>query len=128
MSFLTWFKKQNWGIKVGYISLVVSLIALVIGLILVGVANFVPKNANNVSQNLIGNGFEVISKNGISKFLTSQGYQQFKIDYAAGGEFISAPLVQLIVGIVFLIIILPIFAGVALLALLGGYFKRWLYT
>lgn len=128
MNFLTWFKKQNWGIKVGYISLVISLIILVIGLILVDVANFVPKNANNVSQNLIGNGFEVISKNGILKFLTSQGYQQFKIDFAAGDTFISAPLVQLIVGIVFLIIVFPVFAGVALLALVGGYFKRWLYT
>lgn len=128
MSFLVRFKKQNWGIKIGYISLVVSFIALALGLILIGVAHFIPKNSNYVSSNLIGNGFEVISKNGISIFLTSQGYEQFKIDYAAGNEFISAPLVQLIIGIVFLIIIFPTFAIITVLALIAGYFKRWLYT
>ncbi|MGL5268167.1 MAG: hypothetical protein ACRC8P_00125 [Spiroplasma sp.] len=130
MRFLTWFKKQNWGIKVGYISLVVSIIALALGLILISVANFVPKDSNihPDTNPLVGNGFEIIFKNGISKFLTSQGYWDFKKDLSVWPGFVSAPLVQLIVGIVFLIIIWPIFAGVALLTLLGGYFKRWLYS
>lgn len=128
MSFLNWFKKQNWGIKVGYICLVVSVVALALALILIGTANFVPKNPNDASNNLVGNGFEVMYKNGISQYLTSQGYWDFKSAYASGSGFVSAPLIQLISGIVFLIILLPIFSGVALLALVGGYFKRWLYT
>lgn len=128
MRFSKWFKKQNWGIKVGYISFMISIIALALGLILIGSANFVPKDSNIVSKNLIGNGFEVIYKNGISQFLTSQGYWNFKTAYSAGNSFVSAPLIQLIIGIVFLIILLPIFAGIGLLALVGGYFKRWLYT
>lgn len=128
MRFLKWFKKQNWGIKVGYIALVVSLIALALGLILIGTANFVPKDSSATSDNLIGNGFELMYKNGVSRFLTSQGYTDFRNSFNSGEGFVSAPLVQLIVGIVFLIIILPTFGGICILALAGGYFKRWLYT
>lgn len=129
MRFLKWFKKQNWGIKIGYISLIIGFIALVLGLILIGAANFVPKDSNSVSDNLIGNGFEVMYKNGVSPYLTSQGYWDFKNQYdAPGNNFVSAPLLQLVIGIVFLIILLPIFAGLAILFLAGGYFMRWLYT
>ncbi|MBE4704118.1 hypothetical protein [Spiroplasma platyhelix] len=128
MRFLKWFKKQNWGIKVGYIALVVSFVALVLGLILIGTANFVPKDSAATSPNLIGNGFEMMYKNGVSPFLTSQGYADFKNSFSAGAGFVSAPLIQLIFGIVFLIILLPTFGGICILALAFGYFKRWLYT
>lgn len=125
MRFLNWFKKQNWGIKVGYIALVVSLVALALGLILIGTANFVPYNS--ASDNLIGNGFELMYKNGVAPFLNSQGYSDFARGFARDG-FQSAPLAQLVSGIVFLVIILPTFGGISILALTGGYFKRWLYT
>lgn len=127
MRFLNWFKKQNWGIKVGYIALVVSLVALALGLILIGTANFVPYDSASASGNLIGNGFELIEKNGVATFLNSQGYSELAGGFTRDG-FQSAPLAQLVSGIVFLIIILPTFGGISILALTGGYFKRWLYT
>lgn len=128
MRFLEWFKKQNWGIKVGYIAMLVSLVALVLGLILIGTANFVPKDSNSVDDNLIGNGFELMYNNGVSRFLTGQGYSELKRLFEIQNSFESAPLLQLVFGIVFLVIILPTFAGICILALAGGYFKRWLYT
>lgn len=128
MRFLKWLKKQNWGIRVGYISLVIGFIALALGLILIGTANFVPKNSAEVSDNLVGNGFDLMYKNGVSQFLTSQGINNFKRSFEMSNTFVSAPLIQLIFGIVFLIIVLPVFGGIAILALTGGYFKRWLYT
>lgn len=128
MRFLKWFKKQNWGIKIGYISLLVAFIALFLALILIGTANFEARNSNNVSPNLVGDGFQVISQNGgVARFLTSQGYSDFKRLYETN-DFISAPLNQLVSGIVFLVIFLPIFGGIGVLAVAGGYFKRWLYT
>ncbi|MDQ7983262.1 MAG: hypothetical protein REH79_03565 [Spiroplasma sp.] len=131
MNFVNWFKKQNKIIKSGYISLAISLVVLLVALVLLGSANFVPKDINDIgpdNANLVGNGFQVMIHNKITDFLTAQGYQNFNHLYTNVLHFTSAPLTQLVVGIIFLIILLPIFGGLAILLLLGGYFKRWLYT
>lgn len=128
MTFIKWLKKQNRLIRYGNYSLIIALIALALALILIGTANFVPKDANNVDSDLIGNGFQVMVNHHTSDFLSGSGYQVLSQRYNDIFEFTSAPLVQLVVGIVFLIIILPIFGGFALLLLASGYFKRWLYT
>lgn len=128
MTFLKWFKKQNRLIKSGTISLVISLIALILALILIGTANFVPSDSNNTDLDLIGNGFQVMVNHNVSEFLSAQGYQELWNRYINIFHFSSAPLAQLVSGIVFLIIVLPIFGGFALLLLVSGYFKRWLYT
>lgn len=128
MRFLKWFKKQNWGIKVGYVSLLIGFIVLLLGLILIGTATFTARDPNTVTPNLVGNGFSVMSQNGgPSNFLTAQGYGDLQRLYQSN-DFTSAPLLQLLFGIIFLVILLPIFSGIAVLALAGGYFKRWLYT
>lgn len=128
MAFLKKLKKQNRLIRYGYYSLAIAFVALTLALILIGTANFVPKDSNNVDSDLIGNGFQVMINHNISDFLSGQGYQTLLQRYTEIFEFSSAPLAQLLVGIIFLIIILPIFGGFAFLLLISGYFKRWLYT
>lgn len=128
MVFFKWLKKQNRLIRYGTYSLIIAFIALALALILLGTANFVPKDANNVDSDLIGNGFQVMVNHNISDFLSNQGLSNLSQRYTQIFDFTSAPLAQLVVGIVFLIIILPIFGGFAVLLLASGYFKRWLYT
>ena len=128
MNFLKWLKKQNRLIRYGNYSLAIALVVLALALILIGTANFVPKDANIVNSDLIGSGFQVMVNHNISEFLSSQGVSAWSQLYTQIFDFSSAPLAQLIAGIVFLVIVLPIFGGFAILLLASGYFKRWLYT
>lgn len=129
MRFLNFFKKQNLIIKVGFISLAISIIVLLLSLILISTANFTAQDPSKLSDtSLQGNGWSIIGKFGIDTLLTSSGYKDAHDQYNVINTFTSAPLAQLVAGIVFLIILLPVFGGIAILALLIGYFKRWLYT
>ncbi|WP_338961637.1 MULTISPECIES: hypothetical protein [unclassified Spiroplasma] len=119
------FKKQNWGIKIGFASLVISLLCLALGLILIATANF-KAPSGGVSQ-YAGNGFHVISVWGLDSFLSKAGYDQMWTD-ATSDKLLTYPLAQVVVGIVFTVILTAIFFGVSVLSLIFGYFKRWLYS
>lgn len=119
------FKKQNWGIKIGFASLVISIFCLVLGLILIATANF-KDSPGNTSQ-YAGNGFHAINVWGLNAFLNKAAYNQMMLDgYSA--KLLSYPLAQVLIGIVFTIILTAIFFGVSVLSLIFGYFKRWLYS
>lgn len=119
------FKKQNWGIKIGFCSLVISTICLITGLILIATANFTPKSGGDSANS--SNGFNVLADWGINNFLTGTGYNQIKIYYFSS-KFLTYPILQVSVGVVFTIILASTFAGISVLSLLFGYFKRWLYS
>lgn len=119
------FKKQNWGIKIGFVSLVISLLCLALGLILIATANF--KAPSGGSSQYAGNGFHAISIWGLDSFLSKAGYDQMWTD-ATSDKLLTYHLAQVVVGIVFTVILAAIFLGVSVLSLIFGYFKRWLYS
>ncbi|WP_308150230.1 hypothetical protein [Spiroplasma sp. AdecLV25b] len=119
------FKKQNWGIKIGFYSLVVSIICLAIGLILIATANFTPKSGGDTVNS--GNGFNILADWGINNFLTADGHNEMEIFYFSN-KFLSYPIAQVSAGVVFAIILASTFIGISGLSLIFGYFKRWLYS
>ncbi|WP_342276262.1 hypothetical protein [Spiroplasma endosymbiont of Nebria brevicollis] len=119
------FKKQNWGIKIGFYSLVISIICLAIGLILIATASFTPKSGGDTVNS--GNGFNVLSDWGINNFLTADGHSEMEIFYFSN-KFLTYPIAQVSSGIVFAIILASTFVGISGLSLIFGYFKRWLYS
>lgn len=119
------FKKQNWGIKIGFVSLVISLVCLILGLILIATANF--KAPVGSTSQYAGNGFHAISVWGLNTFLTKDGYNQMLVD-ASSDKLLTYPLAQVLVGIIFTVILAVVFFGISILSLIFGYFKRWLYS
>lgn len=122
---ITLFKKQNWGIKIGFASLVISILCLALGLILIVTANF--KAPSGAISQYTGNGFHAISVWGLNSFLTSSGYSGMLSDVHSD-KLLSYPLGQVTAGIVFTVILAAIFFGICILSLIFGYFKRWLYS
>ena len=124
-NFINLFKKQNWGIKIGFVSLVISILCLALGLILIATANF--KAPVGGSLQYVGNGFHAISIWGLDSFLSKAGYDQMWTD-ATSDKLLTYPIAQVVVGIVFMVILAAIFFGISILFLIFGYFKRWLYS
>lgn len=117
------FKKQNWGIKIGFYLLVFSIICLALGLILIVTANFISKPSGDGNN---GNGFSALANWGVNHFLTISGYQEMYSYYYS--DYLTFSLIQVSVGVVFAIILASTFAGIGILSLIFGYFKRWLYS
>jgi len=126
---ITLFKKQNLEIKIGFVALAISIIYAILGLILIATANFKPDpNQTKTMLEYQGNGFNVIYMNGgIGNFLTKSGYNNILSLYS-NTKYLTYPIAQIIVGIVFGVILTGITGGIAALALIFGYFKRWLYS
>lgn len=119
------FKKQNWGIKIGFTALVISIFCLGLGLILIVTASF--KASTGTTSQYVGNGFHAISVWGLNNFLTSSGYSSMLLD-AHSDKLLTYPFAQVTAGIVFSVILVGILLGISILSLVFGYFKRWLYS
>lgn len=121
------FNNQNLGIKIGFISLVVSIIMLILGLTLIATANFIPDNTSNTDH--AGYGFSVINSwGGINNFLLSSSYKNIMTSYYYSNHYTYYPLIQVSLGIICAVIISSTLMGISILTLIYGYIKRWLYS